>query len=123
MTADLLNLLEDTIRRATKAGADAADALAYDSQSLSIARRLDKPERLERSESRDLGLRVFIGKRQAMVSTSERTPEALAELVERAVAMARVVPEDPHCGLADPSQHGEHVLAGAEPFGKGFAVQ
>jgi PmbA protein len=104
MTTDLLSLLDDTIRRAVKAGADAADALAYDSQSLSIARRLDKPERLERSESRDLGLRVFVGKRQAMVSTSERTPEALAELVERAVAMAKVVPEDPHCGLADPSQ-------------------
>jgi len=104
MTADLLNLLEDTIRRAIKGGADAADALAFDSQSLSVARRLDKPERLERSESRDLGLRVFVGKRQAMVATSERTPEALAELVERAVAMARVVPEDPHCGLADPSQ-------------------
>jgi PmbA protein len=103
MTADLLNLLEDTIRRALKGGADAADALAFDSQSLSIARRLDKPERLERSESRDLGLRVFIGKRQATVSSSERTPEALAELVERAVAMARVVPEDPHCGLADPA--------------------
>lgn len=103
MTADLLNLLEDTIQRAIKGGADAADTLAFDSQSLSVARRLDKPERLERSESRDLGLRVFVGKRQAMVSTSERTPEALAELVERAVAMARVVPEDPHCGLADPA--------------------
>ena len=103
MTADLLNLLEDTIQRAIKGGADAADALAFDSQSLSIARRLDKPERLERSESRDLGLRVFVGKRQAMVSTSERTPEALAELVARAVAMAKAVPEDPHCGLADPS--------------------
>ncbi len=104
MTNDLLTLLDDCIGRARKAGADAADALAFDSQSLSIARRLDKPERLERSESRDLGLRVFVGQRQAMVSTSERTPEALAELVERAVAMARVVPEDPHCGLADPSQ-------------------
>jgi len=104
MTNDLLTLLDDCISRARKAGADAADALAFDSQSLSIARRLDKPERLERSESRDLGLRVFVGQRQAMVSTSERTPEALAELVERAVAMARVVPEDPYCGLADASQ-------------------
>jgi PmbA protein len=104
MTSDLHSLLDDCIRRALKAGADAADALAYDSQSLSIARRLDKPERLERSESRDLGLRVFVGARQAMVSTSERTPEALAELAERAVAMARVVPEDPFCGLASPDQ-------------------
>ena len=104
MTTELLSLLDDTIRRAIKAGADAADALAYDSQSVSIARRLDKPERLERSESQDLGLRVFVGKRQAMVSTSVRTPEALAELVERAVAMAKAVPEDPYCGLADASQ-------------------
>ncbi len=104
MTTELLSLLDDTIRSAIKAGADAADALAYDSQSVSIARRLDKPERLERSESQDLGLRVFVGKRQAMVSTSVRTPQALAEMVERAVAMAKAVPEDPYCGLADPSQ-------------------
>jgi PmbA protein len=104
MTADLLSLLDDCIGRAIKAGADAADALAYDSQSLNVARRLDKPERLERSESRDLGLRVFIGKRQAVVSTSERTPSALSSLVERAVAMARAVPEDPFCGIADPNQ-------------------
>jgi PmbA protein len=120
MTTELLSLLDDTIRSAIKAGADAADALAYDSQSLSIARRLDKPERLERSESQDLGLRVFVGKRQAMVSTSVRTPQALAELVERAVAMAKAVPEDPHCGLADPSQlarnWGDYDLADpAEP--------
>jgi PmbA protein len=104
MTADLLSLLDDCIGRAIKAGADAADALAYDSQSLNVARRLDKPERLERSESRDLGLRVFIGKRQAVVSTSERTPAALSALVERAVAMARAVPEDPYCGIAEPGQ-------------------
>ena len=104
MTTDLLSLLDDCIRRARAAGADAADALAYDSQSLSVSRRLDKPERVERSESRDLGLRVFVGQRQAMVSTSERTPSALADLVERAVSMARAVPEDAFCGLADPSQ-------------------
>jgi PmbA protein len=104
MTSDLLSLLDDCMKRAVKAGADAADALAYDSQSLSVARRLDKPERLERSESRDLGLRVFIGKRQAVVSTSERTPAALSDLVERAVAMARAVPEDPFCGIAEPGQ-------------------
>ncbi len=104
MTTDLLSLLEDCVRRATAAGADAADALAYDSQSLAVGRRLDKPERLERSESKDLGLRVFVGRRQAIVSTSERTPDALAALALRAVAMARAVPEDPYCGLASPDQ-------------------
>ena len=106
MTADpaALDLLNDLIGKALKAGADSADALLYDAASLSLTRRLGKIERLERSESCDLGLRVFVGRRQAMVSSSDRSPAALAALVERAVAMARVVPEDPWCGLADPDQ-------------------
>jgi PmbA protein len=108
MSTDLLSLLDDCLRRAVAAGADGADALAFDSQSVSVTRRLNKPERLERSESRDLGLRVFIGQRQAVVSTSERTKEALAELVERAVAMARAVPEDPFTGLAPADMLARH---------------
>ena len=98
--ADPRNLLDDLIARARRAGADAADALAVESASLSLSRRLGKPEKLERAESRDLGLRVLIGRRQAMVSSSDSAPAMLAELVERAVAMARSVPEDPFCGLA-----------------------
>ncbi len=106
MTADAaaLDLLHDLIGKAMRAGADAADALLYDAASLSLTRRLGKIERLERSESCDLGLRVFIGKRQAMVSSSDRGAAALAALVERAVAMAWAVPEDPWCGLAEPGQ-------------------
>lgn len=96
-----LDLLDDLIARARKAGADAADAVAITSASLSHAQRLGETEHLERSESQDLGLRVFIGKRQAVVSSSDRSAAALAELVSRALDMARAVPEDPHCGLAD----------------------
>lgn len=102
--SDVLNLLEDLIRKAKGAGADAADAVLFDSASLSLSQRLGKTEKLERSESGDLGLRVFVGKRQAIVSSTDRSAKALDELVERAVAMARVVPEDPFTGLADPDQ-------------------
>ncbi|MGP1394516.1 MAG: TldD/PmbA family protein [Inquilinaceae bacterium] len=102
--ADSLDQLADLIAKARKAGADAADAILYDAASLSLSQRLGQPERLERAEASDLGLRVFIGRRMAMVSSSDRRSEALAELVERAVAMARLVPEDPYCGLADPDQ-------------------
>lgn len=102
--AAALTLLEDVIRQARAAGADAADAVLFEGTSLSLSQRLGQPERLERSEGADLGLRVFVGQRMAMVSSSDRKPDALAELVERAVAMARVVPEDPFCGLADPDQ-------------------
>ncbi|NYZ12354.1 TldD/PmbA family protein [Azospirillum sp. RWY-5-1] len=101
---EALNLLEDLIRKAKAAGADAADAVLFDSASLSLSQRLGKPEKLERSESGDLGLRVFVGQRQAIVSSTDRSARALEELVERAIAMARVVPEDQYAGLADPDQ-------------------
>jgi len=103
-TANDIDLLQDLVGRARKAGADAADAVLFEGTSLSHARRLGKTEKLERSESRDLGLRVLIGKRQAIVSSSDRSPKMLTELVERTLAMARAVPEDPFCGLADPAE-------------------
>jgi len=106
---DALNLLQDLIAQARAAGADAADALLADSVSLSNAQRLGALERLEREESQDLGLRVLVGRRQAMVSSTDVSPDALGELVERAVAMARSVPEDPYCGLADPDQLAQSV--------------
>jgi PmbA protein len=99
-----VDLLQDLIARARRAGANAADAVLFEGTSLSHGRRLGKTEKLERSEGHDLGLRVFIGRQQAIVSSTDRSQEALAELVERAVAMARTVPEDPYCGVADPSE-------------------
>jgi PmbA protein len=102
--ADGRNLLEDLIGRARRAGADAADAVVIEGASLSLSLRLGQPEKVERAEGQDLGLRVLIGKRQAMVSSSDRAPATLDELVERAIAMARSVPEDPFCGLADPAE-------------------
>lgn len=99
---DAVGLLADLVARATRAGADAADAVMVETTAVDAAQRLGEPERLERSESTDVGLRVFVRKRQAMASSTDRTPAALAELVERAVAMARSVPEDPYCGLAEP---------------------
>src|SRR3954466_10718962 len=103
-TAADLDLLHDLVGRALRAGADAADAVLFEGTSLSHARRLGKVEKLERSESQDLGLRVLVGKQQAIVSSSDRSPKMLAELVERTLAMARAVPEDPFCGLAEPAQ-------------------
>ncbi len=101
---DPLALLDDLIARARKAGADAADAVLVEGASLSHAQRLGKVEKLERAEGYDLGLRVLIGKRQAIVSSNDRSAAALAALIERAIAMAKTVPEDPYCGLADSSE-------------------
>lgn len=99
---DTLDLLDDLVRRARRAGADAADAMASDGVSQSAGIRFGALERINRAESGRLGLRVLVGRRQAVVSSADRSPQALNELVERAVAMARLVPEDPFCGLAEP---------------------
>lgn len=99
-----LNLLSDLLDAAKKAGADAADAVTYDAASLSVSCRMGELEKLERAESNDLGLRVFVGKQQAMVSSTDFDPSTLDEVVERAVAMAKAAPEDPYCGLAMPDQ-------------------
>lgn len=103
-------LLQDLIGWARAAGADAADAIVVAGTSLSVAQRLGVREKLERSEGRDLGLRVLVGTRQAIVSSTDFAPAGLRELAGRAVAMARAVPEDPVCGLAP-----EELLARERP--------
>src|SRR5262249_35138375 len=93
----LTDLAERLVGAARRAGADAADALAVRSVSLSVEVREGAVEESERSEGDDVGLRVFIGKRQAVVSTNDIKADA-HELAARAVAMARVAPDDPFAG-------------------------
>ncbi len=102
----------DIVARATAAGADAADAVFAADAALDVSIRLGKLEDVGRSESEELGLRVFVGKRSASVSTSDLSTEAMDALVERAVAMAREAPEDEWAGLAPQ----ERLLHGAPPL-------
>jgi PmbA protein len=106
---DTLNLLADLIARARAAGADAADAVLVAGNSVSVQRRLGRTEHLERAEGRDLGLRVFVGKRAAMVSSSAVDPASFIRLAEQAVDMARVVPEDPFAGLCEQMAPPENI--------------
>lgn len=99
---DTLNILNDLVAKAKKMGADAVDSVAVDATSTGVSWRDGKLEDVEGNEGSDIGLRVMIGKNQAIVSSSDRRPAALNDLVTRAMEMARAVPEDPYCGLADP---------------------
>ncbi len=104
MTQSLSDLSDQILQAARRAGADAADAIAVDGTSVSITVREGALEQAERSEGVDIGLRVFVGQRQACVSSSDTKPGTLITMAERAVAMAKEAPEDPHAGLADPAQ-------------------
>ena len=94
------NLLKDVVAAAVRAGADAAEAVFAERAALSVTVRLGALEEVEREESRDLGVRVFVGRRQASVSGSDVSAAARAKLIERVVAMARLAAEDPYAGLA-----------------------
>jgi PmbA protein len=100
-------LADDALKAARSLGADAADVLAVHSTEVEASCRLGQVEGLERSESVGLGLRVFIGRRVAVVSTNELTVQAVRALAERAMDMARVAPEDPFLRLAEPEEHGK----------------
>lgn len=104
MTQSLPDLTQALLSAAKAAGAEAADALAIDGTSVSIDVRGGALEHAERSEGIEIGLRVMMGKRQACVSASDTSPQTLAQMAERAVAMAREAPEDPMIGQADPYQ-------------------
>src|SRR5579864_6994629 len=97
----LADRAERLVKAARAAGADSADAVAVRGMSLSIEVRDGAVEESERAEGDDLGLRVLVGKRQAVVSTNDTASDGSAALAERAVAMARAAPEDKYAGLAD----------------------
>ncbi len=98
------DMLAQLLDMAQKAGAEQADAVMIDSTAMSVAQRMGKREKLEREEAQDIGLRVFIGQKQAIVSATDHAPNSLKILAERAVAMAKAVPEDPYCALAEANQ-------------------
>src|SRR5260370_12818058 len=92
--------LDALVKAALKAGANAADAVELKNISVGVSYRLGKLEDVGRAESSDLGLRVFVGKQVAFVSSTDFSDAGLAVLPERAVAMAKLAPEDKFAGLA-----------------------
>ena len=85
---------------ARKKGADAADAVYVGDRSQGVSVRLGQLEDVHRSEGEEIGLRVFVGRRNATVASSDLSADDLQTLVERALAMAAEAPEDQYAGLA-----------------------
>src|SRR5260370_36946527 len=97
----LVDLAQRLVQSARGAGADAADAVAVRSASLAVEVREGAVEESERAEADDLGLRVLVGHRQAVVSTDDLSDDGISSFAERAVGMSRTAPEDAFTGLAD----------------------
>ncbi len=111
---DRIGLLQALVARATRAGADAAEAILVSGTSLGVQVRQGRSEELERSEHNDVGLRVFSGRRSAIVSATSIDPAGFDRLVEQALAMARVVPEDRFAALCDRAATGIAARSGLD---------
>jgi PmbA protein len=92
---------------AVKAGASDAEAVAAEGDEFSVSVRLGEVETLKESGSRALGLRVFLGQRSASTSTSDLTADGIRQLVDGAVALARVTEEDSFAGLPETAEFGK----------------
>lgn len=110
-TTDAQTKVADLVAAARGAGADAADAVYFRNMSTQVQVRLGALEDVERSDGEEIGLRLFVGRRSASVSSSDLSAPALAALVDRAAAMAREAPEDAFAGLAP----ADRLLTGAVP--------
>lgn len=101
------SLADHILTYARKSGADQADIMISRSENTEVTQRLGNRESVQRSENTDIGIRVMIGQRQAMVSSADTDRKTLEALTDQAIEMARAVPEDPYVGLeatyADPN--------------------
>jgi PmbA protein len=97
-------LAEGLVERARSAGADEADAVASVSTESSVTVRMQKVEKIIEAGSRSVGLRVIMGGRQAVVSTSDISDAALDETVARALELALIAEPDEFAGLPEASE-------------------
>ena len=104
---DLKTLATEVVAQATKGGATDAEAVISEGDEFSVTVRMGEVETLQESGARGVGLRVFVGQRSASASTSDLTPDGIAQLVSGALALARVTEEDSFAGLPDPSEFGQ----------------
>ena len=108
---DWCTILESLMEKSLALGADAADAVWFDTTDLSLSCRHGRPEGIERSESRALCLRAFVGQSQAMVSSTDMSEASLTNLAEYAVSMAKLAPADALSALADSALYPKKIPA------------
>ena len=106
-TVDLREIAAEAVRMAMQSGASAAEAVATEGSEFSTTVRLGQVETLKEAGSKAVGVRVFVGQSSASTYSSDLTAEGVKEMVESAIALARVTSADPMAGLPDPAELGK----------------
>ena len=95
------NFIKTILNRLSKMGCNEADVFLSKSKTSSCSSRLGKIEKKEESSTNEIGIRAIINKKQSIVSTTNLEKQNVYNLTEKVVEMAKVVPENQYCGLAE----------------------
>jgi PmbA protein len=106
-STDLKEIAADVVRRAMQGGATATEAVAMDGSEFATTVRLGEVETLKESGSKGIGVRVFFGQRAASTYSSDLSPEGIRQMVDSALALAKITSEDPFAGIPEPAQLGK----------------
>ena len=85
----LRELAAGALDRARVLGASDASCEVTEAIGLSVSTRRMQVETIEHTRDKGLGVTVYIGQRRGNASTSDFTPEAVAQAVEAAYNIAR----------------------------------
>ena len=98
------NYLQEIIKKLKKKGCDQADVFFLENLTMSSSRRMKKLEKNEQSESKEIGIRAILGKKQSIISSNNLSTKNIDTLIERLFEMVSIVPENHFCGLAAPEK-------------------
>ena len=104
---ELKDIAQDIVRRAVAGGATAADAIVREGNEFSTNVRLGEIETLKEAGSRAAGVRVFVGKRVGSTYSTDFTSDGLRQMLDGALALAKVTSEDPHAGMPEAGELGQ----------------
>jgi PmbA protein len=97
----VLTIASQAVDLSRRAGATDAEAWVSTGHNASVRVRGGEIDERTDEQIGTLTLRVFVDSRTTTAATSDLTPDALTQLAEDAVALARLVDPDPCAGLPD----------------------
>jgi PmbA protein len=121
-------IVERALERAKRAGADAADALLVESDTIEARVRGAEIDFVKQAREHTLGIRALVrgagGLRSALTSTSDLGLGAVDRMAQETVALARATAEDPAAGLPEEDfAHDLPDLALFDPRDRDVAVE